>query len=317
MPQLFLAILLAVTAIVIFVAGSRMKVANSTVSRLAGVGLGLVAIVVGFTSVIRFVPAGTVEVETVFGRVTGAHIVAGAHVVNPLANWEQMNVRLQYFDFTGDATASSLSADGTQLLLDTAFNFSLSAETAPLIFEHIGGERYYQGIVNSAAREAIRSATAQFEWREAATSEREAMAILMRDEFERGLVDKLSHAGLTQAEAEAAFIIARVDLRRVQPPQRVLTAISEKVASQEDLERQQTLTLIAEEAARRRAQEGLGVQMLFAELPSEYSPRDIAEVLRALAEKERADALMKAVETGQVNVIVMNGGAGAVTLPMQ
>lgn len=317
MPQLFLAIILAVVAVAIFIAARRLSGRRAVPPRIIATGALLFALVIGITSFVRFVPAGTVEVETVFGRVTGNTITAGAHLVNPLANWEPMNIRLQIFNFTGSETATALSSDGTQLQIDTGFNFALTPEFAPRIFERIGGERAYQVIVYSAAREAIRSATAQYEWREAATSEREAMAAMMRTEFERGLVDKLAHAGLTQEEADGAFEVARVDLRRVEPPQRVLTAISEKVAAQEDLERQQTLTSIAEEAARRRAQEGLGVQMLFAELPENFEPGEIAQVLHALAEKERADALMKAVEMGDVNVIVMNGGTAAVGLPQQ
>ena len=311
MPLIFLAAGLFAVSVVMFTAASRLTDRRKVGQRAGASIMFVVAMVMTGASVIRFVPAGHVQVETVFGRVTGNVIDAGAHVVNPLANWHQMNVRLQIFDFAGGEAASALSLDGTQLDLDTGFNFSLKPEFAHLIFEKIGDEYRYQQFVSSAAREAIRSAVAKFDWKAAATTERDVLAELMRTEFERNLVGKLSNAGLTAEEAQGAFQFAKVELRRVQPPAKVLNAISEKVAAEEDLERQITLTAIAEEAAKRRAQEGVGVQKLFEQLPENFEPSEISEVLRALAEKERADALMKAVEAGEVKVIVMNGGASA------
>lgn len=72
------------------------------------------------------------------------------------------------------------------------------------------------------------------------------------------------------------------------------------------------LTQIAEEEARRRQNEGRGVSNLFAELPKEFTPTQIRAVLGAIADKVRAEAMMKAAETGQVRVMVMQGGQPAV-----
>lgn len=53
---------------------------------------------------------------------------------------------------------------------------------------------------------------------------------------------------------------------------------------------------------------------LFAELPKGSTPRQIRHVLAAIADKVRAEAMMKAVETGQVQVMVMQGGQPAVPI---
>ena len=101
------------------------------------------------------------------------------------------------------------------------------------------------------------------------------------------------------------------------PPAIVQNAISEKIASDQDLQRQHTLTAIAQEIAKRRINEGVGIRNLFSELPKNISPKDMSHLLSAMAEKEKADAVMKAVETGQAKnlFIGMNGVAPAV--PMQ
>lgn len=96
-------------------------------------------------------------------------------------------------------------------------------------------------------------------------------------------------------------------LRDVRPDAKVLNAISEKVAAEEDLKRQRVLTEIARQEAERRANEGIGVARLFSELPQGFSPDQIRAVLAALADKQRADALTKAVESGKVNVMVLPG----------
>ena len=106
-----------------------------------------------------------------------------------------------------------------------------------------------------------------------------------------------------------------MQLRKVLPPNKVLNAVAEKIAAEEDLERQKTLTQIAEEEARRRQNEGRGVNNLFAELPQGFSPSQIREVLGAIADKTRAEAMMKAVETGQVQVMVMNGAQPSLAVP--
>ena len=195
-----------------------------------------------------------------------------------------------------------------------------AAETK--IFSLWGSDRHYRINMVSAARSAVRDEVAMRNWQEAASQNLEelAEAILLSfaDKVTRNLMALKTSDGsphFTSEQAASAFDFPIVQLRKVLPPQRVLNSISEKVAAEEDLKRQRTLTLIAEEEAKRRANEGLGVKKLFDELPSDFEPREIATVLAALADKQRADAMMKAVEAGEVNVIITEtGGTPAVKI---
>lgn len=261
---------------------------------------------------VKIVDPGTVQVKTLFGKVSQTVYGEGFHLVNPFASFHEMNIRAQLFDYTENNKAQALSADGTPLEVDTGFKFTLEPAYAWKVYQRLGTERRYRGLIGSSARESIRSAVAKYNWKDAATTKRDEMALTMRHFFEDSIVKELKALGFNDSEAQGAFHVTAVNLRRVIPPQKVLNAISEKVAAQEDLQRQKSLTAIAEEAARRRANEGIGVKRLFDELPKDFTASQIAVVLEAIANKERADAMMKAVEAGDVNVMVMNGNTVAV-----
>jgi hypothetical protein len=165
-----------------------------------------------------------------------------------------------------------------------------------------------------AGQTATRLGFAGFPWDAAATSERAAVEAAILKEFRNVVFQQFMAAGLTKEETEMAIIIAPVQLRESLPDLKVLNAVAEKTASLQDLERQSTLTEIAEKEAERRKQEGSGVKQLFEALPENFTASEIAEVLGALANKTRADAMLKAVESGQIDTVIMNGDtAGGVS----
>jgi regulator of protease activity HflC (stomatin/prohibitin superfamily) len=313
MGLFILAVLLVIAAVVTAVTGmarGRPQAGLGAAVLLLGALLAL-----GAASV-TIVDAGTVKVAKLFGKMQQKSYPPGFQLVNPLAELHTMNVRRMTYDFTDKSTVRSLSSDRVVLELDIAFPLALNPAYAWKIFERIGPQQTFMRQFDSAARTALRDVVAEYDWKRAATAARSEIAEKAGERFEGYLVRDLQGIGFTEEEARATFTVLPVQLRRVQPPAKVLNAISEKVAAQEDLERQKTLTQIAEETALRRAKEGLGVKKLFEELPQGFSPTQISIVLRALADKARADALMKAVEGDRINIMVVDGGATpAVTLP--
>jgi len=264
------------------------------------------------------VPPGYVYTGTLFGNVQEQpYEQGGPKLVNPLVDFTSASVRRQVVEFqsagnTGDPNSDrvvSLSKDNLPLDIDVTFAYRLNPRWAPWIYKNIGAESVYRStLIIPAARNASRDAVAQFTSDEATTSQRELVAEKMRETFELRLVETLVSQGLAEEEARQVFTILPVQLRKALPPRRVLNAIAEKEAAKQDLQRQETLTQIADEVARRRAKEGIGVSKLFAELPADFSPSQISVVLAALANKTRADALLKAVETEKVEVLVVPDG---------
>ncbi len=297
-------IVAVVTAVLGFLTGRKGRglIGVSVLSGLAAVGFFL------FSAVVT-VPAGHVAVPSLFGKVKGTVLGEGLHLTNPLYAFQRFSVRRRILEFSGQTQIISISRDGTPLSIDAGIPVQLNGPLAWKVYRRIGNQQVFTAqLLAPAARSAVRDAAATLPWIEATTSGRERLASEVEKRFRRLVEQDLEVAGFSAEEAAAVFTILPVQLRKILPPQKVLNAVSEKLAAEEDLQKQVTLTRIAEEEAKRRRNEGRGVKNLFAELPKGFTPGQIREVLNAIADKTRAEALMKAVESGEVSVIVMEGG---------
>lgn len=268
-----------------------------------------------FAYSLLIVDTGQVAVRKIFGETMPGGYTQGIHFINPVATVTTYETRRRDFEMTSGGQNGgeivAITADDNPLTLDVGFATSLNSNLAWKM-QTLVGEDYFRTLVMRSARTAVRDGIAQFRWNEAAGGKRAEAALAVQQAFEKILYGQLLRAGFSDPEAQSAITVFPVQLRKVLPDARVLNAIAEKTASEQDLERQETLTRIAEEEAKRRANEGLGVSKLFQELPKEFTPEQISDVLRALANKARADAMLKAVESSQVDTIIMNGDGGAV-----
>ena len=285
----------------------RVRIVLPAVALLAFVGATLAA------SVITVSP-GMVAVADLFGKVQSTTYGEGLHLINPLYTTRQMTIRRQSLNFTSDSrqgkSVTALSADRNPLEIDVSFPYRLNAGVAWKVYQRVGSTGYYsRQLVLPSARSAVRDAVSQFPWAEASIEKLPEVAALMRDKFESRLVADLVKVGFTEQEAAAAFTVMPVQLRKILPDAKVRNAIAERVAAEEDLKRQVVLTQIAKQEAERRANEGLGVKKLFAQLPKGFDASEIRMVLSAIAEKVRADAIMKAVENERVQTLVISGDA--------
>jgi regulator of protease activity HflC (stomatin/prohibitin superfamily) len=276
--------------------------------------LGGVALIGAWTLLLSVttISTGHVGVARWFGAVQAAAYSEGLRFINPMYDVTQMSIQRATVDFTDKAkdadgpTVVAVSLDRNPVRVEASFPYAINPETAWKVLQRIGGRNTVERqLIVPAARAAIRDVVAQYAWADASITKRAELEQRLTEETARAVSADLIGLGFTQGEAKSAVTFMPVLLREVLPDAKVLNAIAERVASEEDLKRQKVLTAIAEEIAERRANEGVGVERLFAKLPANFSPSQIREVLLALAEKERADALMKAVETGRVNVLVL------------
>ncbi|MCX6739448.1 MAG: SPFH domain-containing protein [Candidatus Parcubacteria bacterium] len=268
------------------------------------------------------VPPGETYVGVWFGTVQEQTYSQGMEFVNPMLSFHSMNVRQRDAEFksaSGQAVSESdvtaVSSNNLPMTIDVTYLYTLNQKYAWWVYRNIGDDTsYYQNLIVRAAKTATRNATAEFTDEQAMTSKRVELSDKMAKDFEATLVQNMEQRGLSKADAEQVFTVLPVMLSKILPPEAVITAISNKAAALQDLERQKTLTSIAQEVANRRAQEGSGVNKLFAELPKDVKPEQIAIVLRALAEKTRSDAELKAVESGKVSSMIISGGNNPVAV---
>lgn len=243
-----------------------------------------------------------VAVERHFGRTVESAYGPGLHFIAPWAATTSYFALRREFEFKGDV----ITADNNPLTVSVGFATKLNPAQAWKVQQAIGTD-YYSELVVKAGQTAVRDGIASFPWTRAVTSDRGEVQRAIQSNFERILVEQFIANGLTEKDAKAALEVSPVQLRSALPDRKVLNAVAERSASEQDLQRQKTLTKIAEEEANRRKNEGDGVANLFSQLPKGFTSDEISMVLGALANKTRADAMLKAVESGQVKTVIMNG----------
>lgn len=276
-----------------------------------GIGGGLMAVTYLFFA-IYIIDPGHIGVPVWFGNVQETAYDEGMKIINPMANIIVMDGRRFAFEFTGENALVSVSKKQNPLTVEVAFPLNLNSTVAWKLYQKIGNDSRYRKQFISPALAAVRSAIAEYEWGEV-TGNLDKIANTMRDYFVRNVQRDLLKLGFTEEEASSTFTFLEVQLRKIVPDDKILAATAEKMAAEQDLERQITLTSIAGEVALRREKEGLGVANLFGALPEGFKPKEIKMVLDALANKVRADAMLKAVETEQVDTIIMGSAIPSVS----
>lgn len=287
--------------------------------------LALIVLIYVVCNSVTVVSVGTTKVGEKFGYVDQHPYEQGMRIVNPFLSFTIMNVQRQVLEFQSNVNdgasndeIAAVSSDNLPLTIDVTFAFELNPKYAWWVYQKIGTDQVYvDRLMKQTARSATRSATALFTTDEATTTKREELALMMEKHFSLKLREDMVRQGLPEADASLVFNVLPVQLRKALPPEKVLNSIAEKAAAMQDLERQTTLTLIARQEAERRGQEGAGIKKLFAELPEGFTPEQIAVIVNSLAAKSKADAMLKAVETGKVSVMVLDGSTGGVSLPVK
>ena len=291
-----------------------------------GAGIAAIVVVVGAVlwtlgESIMIVSVGNVNVLSVFGTVSQTtYAQGGPYLVNPMSSSQSMTVQQRNIIFQSNGQADDesrvTSSNNLVLTMDVTYEYALNPTYAWVIRKNYGDDNTYEkNLVAPAAANATRNATAEVTSDQATTTGHEQLAQGMAKQFKQLLVANLMQFGVPKDVAEQTFIILPVQLRKVLPPATVQQSIENKVAALQDLARQQTLTSIAEEVAKRRKQEGEGVSQLFGALPKGFSPSEISTVLGALATKERADALTKAVETNRMGMTIFGADPQVAVAP--
>lgn len=332
---------LVACAFVLYVARRALRKSGKQLRLRHALGLPVVAVLVTMIAYsVMIVNAGTTNVVITFGKVQQRLFEPGVHFIVPGSRYDHMWLTRQIFELsaldadtiiTAGATATqvpeayrslALSSDRIAMSADITFAYQLNGELAWKVFTVIS-PTYETVLLIPAARAAIREAAAEFTWTDAVTTKRADLEKRLHNVFVRLVQENLTASGFTPEEAAKTFVLMPPQIRRLAPPKAILAAESDRIASEVNLQRQLVLNQIAEREAERRGNEGLGIKKLVEQLPKEFNPVQLKELLYALADKQRADSMLKAVERDQVKVMVMGGGgnsngsAPAITLPAQ
>ena len=281
--------------------------------RLPALIVGILAMVIN-TGINSFtiVSPGNTATSVVLGSVDlNSYYGEGVNMVNPAATVEEFNTKRRIVDYGSENAIEVLSKDRIKLTIDATMSFRTTPKYIPYIVQSLG-LGHSTTVVAPAARAAFREASSQFDWAEAAITKRDEFAEAVQAEFTKALVSDLLKNKLPEDVANGLYSVGKVQLRKFVLPTKLAAEITERLGTEEREKKQEALTRIATKEALRRKEEGDGIaNLLNAALGkkkgSTYAPEAVSIVLGAIADKTRADAMEKAVETGQVKIMIMGG----------
>jgi regulator of protease activity HflC (stomatin/prohibitin superfamily) len=171
------------------VANSAYNIARySFLLKVGGIVIAVLGIV---TASIRQIDAGTIGVQSVFGKVSPDVLENGLNFVNPLADVAVFDTKTQNYtmsavtsegELKGDDAIRVLSADGLEVVIDLTVLYKIMPEKAPAIFKGIGTD-YKDKIIRPVTRTRIRDNAVYYD----------AVALYSkrRDEFQSRIYQRL------------------------------------------------------------------------------------------------------------------------------
>lgn len=273
--------------------------ANTTPSfkKLGRIGylIGFALIVLGVvSSCFVQITAGSVGVQSLFGKIQGKVLTEGLNVVNPIMSVIKFDVKTQNYtmsaihdegDQESDDAIRVLSSDGLEVVIDLTVLFRVTADKAPTILRTIG-EDYTNVVVRPIVRTKIRDLAANYE----------AVALYSskREEFQQRLF-----TAIEKEFTKRGFSLEQVLIRNLNLPQSVKAAIESKInAEQESQKMRFVLDKERQEADRKRV-EAQGI--------SDYQRILTSTLSDKLLQYEKIKAQKELASSPNAKIIIMDG----------
>lgn len=252
-----IALIIFLVIVLIIVLSLKKTVQEERLSRILGTlrNILYIALAVAIISAALVqVGPGEVGVQSLFGSVQDRVLYSGLNFINPLVSVEKMDVKTQAYTMssvrdegqqTGDDAITTLSSDGLTLKLDLTVWYRLNAEDAPQVYRTIGTD-YIAKIVRPAIRTSIRDISVAYSATDIYSSKRE--------DFVRNVTKNLENAFQGRG-----IVLERVLLRNVELPEKVRTAIDEKIAAEQRAQQMVYVLQKERQEAERKRVEAQGV----------------------------------------------------------
>lgn len=216
--------------------------------RLIVILVALIVVGVLFTRFLVVIPAGTVGVYSLFGKVSPNEMNSGLNLVNPLGKVEKMSIRTEQYTMSiaaeegnrvGDDSIDALTKEGLQLKLDITVLYSLQKDKASDVYLRLGRD-FADKVIRPEIRSAIREVAAQYDASAVYSEKRTEMTTKISER----LVSSLNPRGVT---------VENVLLRNVILPQKLSDSIQEKLQADQEQQRYDfVLQKESKEAERKR-----------------------------------------------------------------
>ena len=215
----------------------------------------LVLIVVGvFSSCFIQINAGQIGVKSLFGKVQNDILYPGLHIVNPLLEIHEMDVRTQNYTMSGvtdegnvkgDDAIRALTRDGLEIVIDVTVLYKVLPTSAPKIYNEIGKD-YQDKVIRPLARSRIRDFSVGYEAIELYSSK--------RDEFQMKIFKTVEEDFLARG-----LILEQLLIRNIGLPNGVKASIEEKIRAEQESQKMQFVLMKEKQEAERKRVEAQGI----------------------------------------------------------
>jgi regulator of protease activity HflC (stomatin/prohibitin superfamily) len=247
---IFIGILIALVGYAI--ARTPLNIARySSVFKIAGiviVSLGLLS------STVRQIDAGTIGVQSLFGKVNPRILGNGLNFVNPLTDVIIFDTKTQNYtmsastkegELEGDDAIRVLSADGLEVVIDLTVLYKIMPEKAPLIYNGIGRD-YKDKIVRPVTRTRIRDNAVYYD----------AVALYSkrRDEFQNRIYQTIDKDFKSRG-----LILEQLLIRNINLPESVKKTIESKINAEQEAQKMEFVLQKEKQEAERKRVEAKGI----------------------------------------------------------
>lgn len=256
--------------------------------RVAGIVLLFVAALL--QAVVQINP-GQVGVKTLFGDVQDGTLNSGLHLVNPLVEVKEFDIKTQNYTMSGildegakggDDAIRALSADGLEVTIDLTVLYKIIPTQAPNIYRELG-IGYRDLIVRPIARTRIRDLAANYEAVSLYSSKRE--------EFQSKIFEAIS------ADFESrGLVLEQLLVRNITLPQSVKEAIESKINAEQEAQKMEFVLQKEKQEAERKREEARGIadyqKIITSTLTDRQLKYEAIQAQKAIAESENSKIII-------------------------
>ncbi len=267
--------------------------------------LGLVLLLTGaLSSAVRQVDAGFVGVTKLFGKVQPKVLNSGLHLVNPLVEMVEFDVRTHNYTMSGvndegnksgDDAIRALTSDGLEVVIDLTVLYRLVPEKTPSILQAIGID-YENVFVRPITRTKIRDNAVYYDAVSLYSSK--------RDEFQNRIFKSIE-----SDFNKRGLILEQLLVRNIQLPQSVKATIESKINAEQEAQKMQFVLQKEKQEAERKRVEAQGIadynRIISAELTEKQLQYETIKMQKELATSPNSKIII--MGNGQKMPLILDG----------
>ena len=247
-----------------------------------------------FTSCIVQIDAGKIGTQSLFGKVDNTVLRSGLHLINPLVDVNQIDVRTQNYtmsavhdegDKLGDDAIKVLTSDGLEVVIDLTVLYRVQAAEAPKLVKETGLD-FKDKIVRPITRTKIRDNAVYYTAID--------LYSVKRDEFQNRIYKDIETSFKTRGLELEQLLVRNITL-----PNRVKAVIEEKIGAEQEAQKMFFVLQKEKQEAERKRVEAQGI--------ADYQRIINTGLTDNQLQYEQIKAMKEIATSQNAKVIIMNG----------